>query len=283
MMMCLALGLIKFNEKKNLRYIFLFFWCMISFFTASGRSALYLFPIASLFIVNQDIKKFIDFIKAYFVYFIVLLIVIMFFYFSGIKDLYYGEKLEDLDPSWLYEQFFMEYTKTQWRGGRGRLYTMTWEAVSEVPLGYLVGVGPGMYLSNTGIYFEVTLFLRYNMQSLWGGKKIDAKLVYPPDLAVLAGEFGFLGLLAFGFIIFKIYQIIKNGIKSLDDPFWKGIAAGMLGVFIIIVAASFGERTFEVLFMQYILWFFASIIYKISLIKKEASKVEEKKELIPLE
>ena len=269
MMMCLALGLVKFNAKKSLKYISLFFWYMISFFTASGRSSLYLFPIASLMVINQDIKKFIDFIKAYSVYFIVLLIVIIFFYASGIKDLYYGEKMQDLSPSWIYEQFFLEDTKTQWRGGRARLYSMALEAVSEVPLGYLVGVGPGMFLSNTGIYFEVPLFLKYNMQTMWDGEIQANKIIFPPDVSVIIAEFGFIGLLAFGYIIFKIYHIFKNGIKWLDDPFWKGISAGMLGVFVIIVAASFGERTFEVIFMQYILWFFAAIIYKISLIKKE--------------
>lgn len=270
MMMCIALGLVKFNAKKAFKYGLLFFWYMISFFTASGRSSLYLLPIASLFVINQDIKKFIDFIKAYSVYFIVVLVAIMFFYFSGIKDLYYGEKMEDLDPSWIYEQFFLEDTKTQWRGGRARLYTMAWESVNEVPLGYLAGVGPGMFLSNTGIYFEVPLFERYNMQSLWDGEKIAAKLVYPPDIAVILGEFGILGLLAFGLIIFKIYQIIKNGIKWLDDPFWRGISAGMLGVFVINVAASFGERTFEAVFMQYILWFFPAIIYKMTVIKQDS-------------
>jgi len=272
MMMCIILGLIKFNPKKIFKYILLFVWFMISFFTASGKAAIFLFPVAALFVISQGLKQIMDFVKSYFIYFLILIFVAAFFFLSGISDRYYGKKLEIMSPSRIYEQFMI--TDEGWEG-RGFGYKAAWEALSEEPLDFLYGVGPGMFLSNTGAYFQVPLYNKYNLQSLKYGYREDNSRVFPPDIPVLLGEFGFLGLFAFGFILFRLYQNFKDGIKSLEDPFWKGISAGAFGVLILIVLVAIGERSFEIIYLQYLLWFFASIIYKMRLIKQKADSAEK--------
>ena len=271
MMMCIALGLIKFVPKKRFIYILLFVWYMLSFFTASGRAALYIFPFAALFVTNQDIKEAIDFIKSYFILFLILAVAFTFFIFSGIKHKYYYDTKEALSLSALYEQSLTEERYT----GRTYAFTIAWESLKEEAVSVLLGVGPGMFLSNTGKFFEVPLFQKYNLESLKYGYGEEDKLLLPADIPVLLTEFGFLGLFAFGFILFKIYQNVKEGIKSFDDPFWKGISAGTIGMLLIITVVALGERTYETIYMQFLLWFFVSMVYKMRLIKGKESQNEK--------
>ena len=207
MMMCIALGLIKFVPKKRFIYILLFVWHMLSFFTASGRAALYIFPFAALFVTNQDIKEAMDFIKSYFILFLILAVAFTFFIFSGIKHKYYYDTKEALSLSALYEQSLAEnegYT------GRTYAFRIAWESLKEESVSVLLGVGPGMFLSNTGKFFEVPLFQKYNLESLKYGYGENDNFLLPADIPVLLTEFGFLGLFAFGFILFNVYQNVKE-------------------------------------------------------------------------
>ena len=277
MMMCFAIGLIKFNPKKKLIYILLFVWYMVSFFTTSGRAALFIFPVAALFVINQDIKEAMDFIKSYFILFLIFIIAISFVLFSGLKDIYYGKNLEELNLVQLFE-----YSKIEQKGYEGRTYyfEIAWESLNEEAVSPLIGVGPGMFLSNTGQFFEVPLYDKYNLESSKYGYRDEGETLLPADIPVLMTEFGFLGVLAFWYILYEIYRNFKKGVKSFDDPFWKGISAGAIGMILMITVVAVGERTYETIYLQFLLWFFVSMVYKMRLINEKKELQNEKIERV---
>ena len=178
------------------------------------------------------------------------------------------KKLEELDPSWMYEQFMID---TPGYEGRGYHYKVLYDVLKEDALNPFLGVGPGMFLSNTGAFFKVPLYNRYNLVNLKWGYRPENITFLVSDVPAIAGEFGFLGLFAFWFILFRIYKNSKEGIETFNDLYLKGVSAGFLGSILMIFISSFGERTLEAVYFQYLLWFFAAIIYKMKLIKKRAN------------
>ena len=274
MMMIIVLGLIKFNPKKMFIYILIFISFMISFFTASGRGAIYLFPLAAIFVLNLELKKIGDFVRSNFQLFFIFTCIISFLTISGIMYKYYGENLEKLSPSLLYENFMLE--DEMYNGmysGRNTSYRFAWNDLMKESFSPFLGVGSGMWLSNTGKFFEVPLYLKYNLSGSDADYYYGLESALATDLPVLLTEFGFLGVIAFGFIFFKIFKNFKEGVSLFDDPFWKGISAGSVGVLIMITLASIAERTLESIFIQYLLWFFTGVIYQMRLIKEEVTKV----------
>lgn len=257
LLMCLTVGLMKMMPEKIKIYLPLFFWYMISFFTASGRSAIYFFPIGLFFIINQNIRSIFELIKSYLIAVVVVGICIGFFVFSGVGDTFYGEDLKRLSPDWLYQQNF-EWNRSY---GRTENYKMGWKILNEQAPSVLVGVGPGMYLSNTGIYFDVPL-IRYAQIIPLGAIEKKQKDRYPPDLSIISTELGLIGTFVFALIYYTGYRIMRAGLKRLEDPFWKGLCAGSIGMIVVLCISIIPERSIEIVYMQHIFWFICALIQR---------------------
>ncbi len=257
MLMCITVGLMKTMPEKIKIYLPLFFWYMISFFTASGRSAIYFFPIGLFFIMHQEIKSIFELVKSYVLAVIVVVLCIFFFTVSGVKEMYYGEDLYILQPSTIVER------KLDERRSYGRMYNykMGWKILNEEGASVLLGVGPGMYVSNTGIYFNVPLSRAAQVLPT-GAIEKKQKQRYPPDLSIVSTEMGLLGLAVFCYIYWTGFRIMRFGMRYLDDPFWKGICIGNIGLLVILCISIVPERAIEVVYMQHIFWFMSGVVQR---------------------
>ncbi|MBI5376826.1 MAG: hypothetical protein HZA77_15435 [Candidatus Schekmanbacteria bacterium] len=267
MLMCITVGIMKKMPEKLKTYLPLFFWYMISFFTASGRSAIYFFPVGLFFIVHQDIKGVFELLKSYVVASMVIAIAIGFFFFSGISSMYYSEDLSVLSPKELYHQTF-EMKKSY---GRMENYKLGLDILMKESPSVLVGVGPGMYLSNTGMYFDVPLSNKANIVDRTAIQKTKKKR-FPPDISVISTEMGIIGLFVFIFIYFKGFMILRTGVKVIKDPFFGGVAIGGIGMSVVLCLSSFAERPVEVIYMQHIFWFMCALIQRMIMIESEEEK-----------
>ena len=267
MLMCITVGIMKKMPEKIKTYLPLFFWYMISFFTASGRSAIYFFPVGLFFIVHQDIKGVFELLKSYVVASMVIAVAIGFFFISGISEMYYSSDLSALSPQALYHQTF----KMKKSYGRMENYKLGLDILMKYSSSVFVGVGPGMYLSNTGYYFDVPLARKANILE---SSAIEEKEVtrFPPDLSVISTELGIIGIAVFMFIYFKGFMILRTGVKVIKDPFFVGVAIGAIGMSVILGLSSFAERPVEIIYMQHIFWFMCALIQRMIMIESEEEK-----------
>ncbi|MCK4986659.1 MAG: O-antigen ligase family protein, partial [Desulfobacterales bacterium] len=87
-----------------------------------------------------------------------------------------------------------------------------------------------------------------------GYQFIDAQ--YPKVLI----ETGFLGLIAFFYLLYSIFKMAINHMNEVKTPYFKGLAIGFIAGYIGLLFHAIGANTFIIVRIMEPFWFFAGII-----------------------
>ena len=93
---------------------------------------------------------------------------------------------------------------------------------------------------------------------------IDAQ--YPKVLI----ETGFLGLIAFFYLIYSIFKMAINHMNEVKTPYFKGIAIGFIAGYIGLLFHAIGANTFIIVRIMEPFWFFAGIIAVLPALERQS-------------
>jgi O-antigen ligase len=82
-------------------------------------------------------------------------------------------------------------------------------------------------------------------------------------------ETGFLGLVAFLFLIITLLKRAYSTLESAEDPFQEGIAIGFLAGFIGLLFHALGANTFIIVRIMEPFWFITAVVVSISGLKED--------------
>jgi len=108
-----------------------------------------------------------------------------------------------------------------------------------------------------------------------GYRFLDAQ--FPRVLA----ETGFIGLLAFLYLLYSIFTLIMTNLSQLQNPYHQGITIGFLAGFIGLVVHSLGANTFIIVRIMEPFWFFAGIIAVLPTIELKGAEEMENNSAMP--
>jgi hypothetical protein len=68
------------------------------------------------------------------------------------------------------------------------------------------------------------------------------------------GEYGLIGLLAYGGILAAAYRSVSKRLKQPQDPFWKGVGFGAKAMIIYFAIAGLTHNTWETAYVASYFW-----------------------------
>ena len=98
---------------------------------------------------------------------------------------------------------------------------------------------------------------------------VDAQ--YPRVLV----ETGILGVIAFLYLLFSIFKVALENLKTVNTPYFKGLVIGFLAGFVGLVVHALGANTFIIVRIMEPFWFFAGIIVVMPAMEQQQSEQPE--------
>ncbi len=100
---------------------------------------------------------------------------------------------------------------------------------------------------------------------------IDAQL---PRVLI---ETGLVGLIAFLYLLYSIFRLAINRLKTAKSPYFKGLAIGFLAGYVGLLFHSLGANTFIIVRIMEPFWFFAGIIAVLPMLEKQQQEQPQEK------
>lgn len=75
---------------------------------------------------------------------------------------------------------------------------------------------------------------------------------------------GYIGIMAFFFLLFSIFREARNTYMTTSDPLYKGVCLGFLGAFVGMLVHSLGANTFIIIRIMEPFWLWVGLIMVIS-------------------
>lgn len=100
-----------------------------------------------------------------------------------------------------------------------------------------LGSGFATYGSDFAVRNYSELYYKYGFNSMWGLSKEDPLFLNDNYLGMIAGQFGYLGLLIFVLILIKMFQVINKSNVSNTQKYWA------ISVFFTIVISMIASAT----------------------------------------
>ncbi|MBS0182736.1 MAG: O-antigen ligase family protein [Nitrospira sp.] len=167
---------------------------------------------------------------------------------------------------------------TQWR--RPRVLTLLLVVIALVPLlapanvkqrvnetffgrqyGGEIKVGNvGLDLSTTERLKSWTYVLKDWVHDPIFGRGITGYAWADAQYVKIIGETGLAGLVAFGFIIYRLWRCARESFLSETDPFAKGLAHGFLLALVAMLAHGIGANTFIIIRIMEPFWLCAGLV-----------------------
>ncbi|BFU91561.1 MAG: hypothetical protein NTAFB01_27480 [Nitrospira sp.] len=167
---------------------------------------------------------------------------------------------------------------TQWR--RPRVLTLLLVVIALVPLlapanvkqrvnetffgrqyGGEIKVGNvGLDLSTTERLKSWTYVLKDWVHDPILGRGITGYAWADAQYVKIIGETGLAGLVAFGFIIYRLWRCARESFLSETDPFAKGLAHGFLLALVAMLAHGIGANTFIIIRIMEPFWLCAGLV-----------------------
>jgi hypothetical protein len=97
-----------------------------------------------------------------------------------------------------------------------------------------------------------------------GYQFIDAQ--YPKVLI----ETGFIGLIAFFYLLYSIFKMAINHMNAVKTPYFKGLAIGFVAGFMGLLFHAIGSNTFIIVRIMEPFWFFAGIIAVLPALERQS-------------
>lgn len=86
----------------------------------------------------------------------------------------------------------------------------------------------------------------------------------------IIGETGLAGLVAFGFIIYRLWRCARESFLSETDPFAKGLAHGFLLALVAMLAHGIGANTFIIIRIMEPFWLCAGLVMLLPILSAQA-------------
>jgi O-antigen ligase len=109
-----------------------------------------------------------------------------------------------------------------------------------------------------------------------GGPFMDA--MYPKLLM----DTGILGLVAFCVLMWSVYKLARSSLREIDDPYFRGIAAGFLLGFVGMLVHGIGANTFIIVRIMEPFWLYVALVAKALYLKQQLAVKEEELPARPL-
>lgn len=254
------------NRWKAKISIVLILLALIQFYITYTLHMLLVFAIAfvsGVAFIFKVIKRKLFFVFSLIVSLILLLSVFFVLYFSNTTE-----------SGTLFDQFSKKQLELRYErlltGPKGESYRVTFtELHSSSPLSWIIGVGPGMYMSKPAFIYAPPLALQYmgnyylsiqNAQILARGGVNNVPMF---GLGVIFGELGFFGV--FFYYTLYIYPAIRVSklLKSQAylDPYQLLMAKGFIVFVIFFLLENFLFDWFWVGFFQLVFAIWAAVIW----------------------
>jgi len=83
-------------------------------------------------------------------------------------------------------------------------------------------------------------------------------------------ETGLVGLMAFLFLLYRLFQLGLDRFRSLgEDPFSRGLAIGFLGGFVCLLFHAIGSNTFIIVRIMQPFWLVTGLVFMLRLVATE--------------
>lgn len=96
----------------------------------------------------------------------------------------------------------------------------------------------------------------------------------------IIGETGLAGLVAFGFIIYRLWRCARESFLSQTDPFAKGLAHGFLLGLVAMLAHGIGANTFIIIRIMEPFWLCAGLVMLLPTLSTQAEPLTKPEEAV---
>lgn len=104
------------------------------------------------------------------------------------------------------------------------------------------------------------VFRAFSKSPIWGWGITSLGLFVEGEFVRLLGEVGMLGLLAFFWIIFRIFKVSLQNFQIVKDNFSKGIIVGFLAGLVGLLFHALTTNTFIIVRIMEPFWFLAAVV-----------------------
>jgi hypothetical protein len=257
----LFLGLKDF-KLDGIRNKLIFLGLLAILVLGQGRLSILLFLIITLYLFRKNI--FTTRISKTFLILILLFGTGMVSYFS-LTD---KKLLRDYNLWKIFTRSEFEVTSGS---ARYLYYPLTWNLLTEgSETNVLFGFGPGMYGSLASFKYmpPLTDFL----SNAFHQKDRGFDPYVSSEIIPVWGELGFVGLIAFLYLLLKSFFFARACLKKYSHPLIRSLATGLTAGSFLMIAGSFFNPVFEVQVLAYPFWLLAGLLAR-------AVRMENKGEL----
>ncbi len=156
-----------------------------------------------------------------------------------------------------------QFTKSEFtvRSGSARYiyYPLTYNWLKEDGTKRMMfGFGPGMYGSFAG--FKHMTPMTKQLATVFHQKKYGVDPYVSSQIIPIWGELGFVGIVIYYLLLFKIYLFAAAARKGTDDPLIRALSVGLIAGSFLMIIGSFFNPVFEVQTSSYPFWLLAGLL-----------------------
>jgi hypothetical protein len=253
----LLIGKIDFRFKK-ITDIVVFLILLFLLVIGQGRLGIFLFLLVLIYIYKKQILlKFST--KGFKLMLIFLLFVVGIIIYFYVNNKSINDMLRNFDILYQFSKAeFDVYSGSQ----RYLYYPLTWRILKDNGvLNLLFGLGPVMYGSYAGFKF-MTPYTKY-LSNVFGQLDKGFDPYVSSQIIPIWGEVGFLGLIVYFIILYKIFKFARFCFKNYDDPLIKSLSCGLIAGSFLMIIGSFFQQVFETQVLAYPYWLITGLLLKL--------------------
>lgn len=136
----------------------------------------------------------------------------------------------------------------------------------------LFGLGPGMYGSFAGFRY-MTPYTKV-LSNVFGQLDYGFDPYVSSQVIPISGELGFIGIIIYFLLLFKVLRYASLAYKKFDQPLIKSLSTGLIAGSFLMIVGSFFNQVFEVQATAYPYWLIAALLVKSLQIKSKRKTPE---------
>lgn len=136
----------------------------------------------------------------------------------------------------------------------------------------LFGLGPGMYGSFAGFKY-MTPYTKV-LSNVFGQLDYGFDPYVSSQIIPISGELGFIGIIIYFLLLFKVFRYASLAYKKFDQPLIKSLSVGLIAGSFLMIVGSFFNPVFEVQVTAYPYWLIAALLVKSIQIKSKRKTPE---------
>ncbi len=112
------------------------------------------------------------------------------------------------------------------------------------------------------------------LANYWGQVDLGFDPGVSSEIIPIWGELGFVGIIFFLLLLFKIFKFAIKSYKLFDDDLIRSLSAGLIAGSLLMIVGSFFAQVFEIQVISYPFWLISALLIKaIKLKQQEKSSV----------